>query len=415
MLRLPVLLGVLACAGCSSKRPPPVAEYVPPPEAGEAGVLAVPTGPPLDDAGLCGRIRIPIVVDRPNLYFVLDASGSMQGNMDKADPDGIIPKKYDAARLAIQSVLLAIGHRVNYGAALFPAVESDAGSSCAPGGEVFPTTAGDPVSVRISGKTGNVLQSLHDKLLSYAPSGGTPTAATLRALDSKILALPGKTYVFLLTDGAPNCDPFASCSAAGCSINIEGGCSPADPQLNCCDPRSGSGGSNLDCVDGDATVSAISDYAAKGVRTYVIGMPGTSFYASLLDRMALAGQTAQTTEPFYYPVDSTQKLTDDLARIGLSVSVSCRIDLSEPPPDPRLVNVYFDQSVVKRDPADGWTWTDGGDAGDGAVVVPPDSAEAGADAGALTHIEIVGEKCDELKRGDVLEVQVVAGCPSVVK
>jgi len=54
--------------------------------------------------------------------------------------------------------------------------------------------------------------------------------------------------------------------------------------------------------------------------------------------------------------------------------------------------------------------------GGDAAVAPLDSApEGGSDAGALTHIEIVGDKCAELKHGDVLEVQVVAGCPSVVK
>jgi hypothetical protein len=55
------------------------------------------------------------------------------------------------------------------------------------------------------------------------------------------------------------------------------------------------------------------------------------------------------------------------------------------------MNVYFDQDVVPFDEKNGWTWTD-----DGAI-------------------HIVGSSCQLLQTGNVLEVQAVAGCPSVTR
>jgi hypothetical protein len=102
-------------------------------------------------------------------------------------------------------------------------------------------------------------------------------------------------------------------------------------------------------------------------------------------------------------------LTKTLQEIALRVAIQCEVTLATPPPDPKLVNVYFDKRVVKQDAENGWTW---GGLDGGSVA----SSEGGLDAGSgPTRIEIVGEACDELKRGDVFELQVVAGCPSVLK
>lgn len=372
-----------------------------------------PPGPPPDDAGgYCGRLFVPIVVDRPNLYFVVDASGSMSGEMSVPNSNNVIPTRYDAAREAIREVLLKVGHRVSYGAALFPAADpTGSGPSCPAGEEIFPTQPGDDVSYRISGQVGPVLNSLLTRLRMRAPSGLTPTAATIRDLESKLVSLPGKTYVVLLTDGAPNCNATTPCSADACTINIEGGCDPARPALNCCDPSLGQG--YLYCTDADPTVAAVASLAKKKIPTYVIGMPGTLAYQNLLDDVAIAGGTARPSKPYYYPVSGTDDLTQALEDIGLKISVSCEVTLANSPPDPNLVNVYFDKRVVSRNPSNGWTWGSF-DAGPLGAEASSD-AEAGADGGKPARIDIVGEACDELKRGDVIELQVVAGCPTVVR
>ncbi|HEX2671907.1 MAG TPA: hypothetical protein VHM25_13585, partial [Polyangiaceae bacterium] len=73
------------------------------------------------------------------------------------------------------------------------------------------------------------------------------------------------------------------------------------------------------------------------------------------------------------------------------VAISCDLPLSETPEDPDLVNVYFDDQVVPKSDADGWKYLD------------------------ENTIQFVGATCDTLAAGDVLNVQVLSGCPSVVR
>jgi hypothetical protein len=383
----------LALTGCGAKRAPfangsstglgrdttPDAGYLhlvdPPPPAADAG-------------GLCGNQIIPVVLDRPNFYFVLDASGSMREQMDTAAANGLRLSRFQSAIDAIDALLQSVGHRVAYGAALFPAdVDPNTGPMCPAGAEVFPTTPGDPVSYAIAHKDGPILKDLIRTLERRIPSGLTPTAATLRSLAPKLSALPGTTYAFLLTDGAPNCDGAMTCDAAGCTVNIEGGCGgPTGP--NCCDPANGSQDQHW-CLDADPTVEAVAELATLGIETFVIGMPGTDAYATLLDRLAVAGGTARPAEPQYYPVTSATDLAATLQNIGLSIAIGCDVPLEQAPPEQHLVNVYFDQTTVPLDPKNGWTWTKDG------------------------SIRLVGDACTELKSGAVMQLQVVAGCPSV--
>jgi len=329
---------------------------------------------------------VPVLADLPNLYFIVDRSGSM------ADPlAGASYNKYQNARIAIGKVLRAIGHRVRYGAAVYPQSGGPI-EGCGAGKEVFPTQQGDPPAYAASGEDGPVLKALLGAL-NLSPSGGTPTSATIAALAPTLEALPGKTFVVLATDGAPNCNPSASCGADECSLNLEGW-TINDVQcvapVNCCDPKY-QAGSPLDCVDRQASVDEVTQLYQAGIPTYVIGMPGSEIYSNLLDEMAVAGGTARPTAPYYYSVTDSDTLTSAIKQIGIQVAIKCDVDLGEVPPDPSLVNVYLDSSLVQLDPADGWSWT------------------------GETSISINGAACDKLKSGDVLQLQVVAGCPTSVK
>jgi hypothetical protein len=370
------------------------------------------TGPPpppkADAGGLCGNQIVPVVVERPNFYFVLDASGSMSDTMTKPDDNGIFPVKYDAAKQAIADLLVKFGHRVSYGAALFPQqlppeldpninpnATIDPRNACLPGGEVFPTQPGDPFSYTLANQWGPVLSSLLDVLSSRAPSGLTPTAASLESVKKNILALKGKTIAFLLTDGAPNCNLTTGCSADACTVNIEGGC---PPDVNCCDSSVTPDG-YLWCFDSNPTIAAVTDLANAGVPTYIVGMPGTNgtadnpipAYEAFLDQLAIAGKTAQAGPHQYYPVEGTKDLIDTLVSAG-SRAISCDIKLTSTPPDTGLVNVYFDTTIVPFDAKNGWQWV-------------------GVDGGENT-VRVVGSWCDHLRGGDVDQVQVVSGCPS---
>lgn len=343
-------------------------------------------GPPAGDApGVCGNLVVPVPIERPNLYIVLDRSGSMLEELDGKT-------RHYAARIAISTMLAEIGHRVSYGAAVFPALDLFTG--CEPGEEVFATRPGDGPEWRDAGTYGPVHQLLMATLAEIQPNGGTPTAATLAALEPNLRALSGRTFVLLVTDGAPNCNGAASCGASECMLNLMGyqdgalSCPPAGP--NCCDPSVLFDGP-YNCVDRLATVSAVSSLAAAGIPTYVVGMPGTELYAAVLDQAAVAGGTARPAPPYYYPVSSSAELTETFRSIGTAVAVSCSVTLGEEPPDHGLVNVYFDTRRVLFDANDGWVWT------------------------SDRTLELRGEACEELKSGDVGQVQVVAGCPTEVR
>src|SRR5690606_2047801 len=104
---------------------------------------------------------------------------------------------------------------------------------------------------------------------------------------------PGKTFVVLLTDGAPNCNLSRSCTAKDCIPNLEGVAfsdgTTCNADFNCCAPD---WFPHL-CLDGDPTLDELTRLAEVDVSTYVIGLPGGNAYADLLNRMAIAGRTAR--------------------------------------------------------------------------------------------------------------------------
>lgn len=320
------------------------------------------TGPPPADAGgLCGNDIHQIVTDPPNVYFVLDASGSM-GELVSGGT------RYSVVQSAAGKIVKKLKLLIKAGAATFPGDES-----CAAGHEVF-APAFDQAT------------QFQSAIQNVAPSGGTPTAATLKALLPKLTALPGKTVVVLATDGGPNCNAAASCDVSGCMPNIEG-CSDkcCQQNTNCCAPN-GPGGPEM-CVDHDPAVAAVAALAAAGIRVFVIGIPGSQTYGKVLSDMALAGGAALTTYPFYYKVDDLGTLSAILSAAAGS-AIPCEFTLDAAPEVPDYTNVYFDQDVVKQDAANGWTWA------------------------SPTTITLHGAACNQLHSGDVGQVQIVSGCPT---
>jgi hypothetical protein len=358
-----------------------------PEEAGtpsEGGLVPFESGPPpADGAGYCGNQLIPVILERPNVYFIMDRSGSMEAMVDGWN-------RYTTARLAVADVLRAIGHRISYGAAVLPAFHNS--DYCATGEQVFAVTRGDPLSADRA-QSGPTLQAFLRLLGSYPPNGSTPVAATLVALTPTLLALPGRTVAILATDGGPNCNADARCNADRCIMNIERsyvGSELCAGSLNCCDPDKVRDGPRM-CVDEAATVAALDQLAQGGVSTYVVGLPGSDTYADVLNTFAEAGQTARQGLTRYYAAGDQLELTAALREILGEVAISCDVVLDARPPDRQHVNVYFDQHLVPQNAAHGWSWLD------------------------ERTLRLQGSRCDELKRGDVGQVQVLSGCVTVVE
>jgi hypothetical protein len=326
------------------------------------------------EGGVCDCTDQPLAVDPPTLYFVLDRSGSMGGVSPPATSG---PSKWDVVQTVLKDLAVGLGPRAKYAVAVFPDPKLD---DCNPGREVFPPIQGDAPP----GTEGLNELAIFSTLQKILPSGGTPTAATLQALTSRITSLPGKVYVIFATDGGPNCDANAVCDASMCTLNIESqpGCVPSGP--SCCDEQGGA----LACLDAQPSIDAVTAIAQAGVPVYVLGVPQSEPYAGLLDQLAIAGGTARGSEPQYYAVTDQGSFEMALSQVAAKITGTCTLTLDAPPPDARLVNVFFDAKPVPQAGADGWTL-------DGATVT------------------LLGASCQQVLTGGVLDVRVVAGCPTV--
>jgi hypothetical protein len=366
-------VGVLAAA-CGDKRPPVNSEVSGPPGPPPNATLQfdASTKPPacnIPQPTVCDCVDLPLLTDAPNLYFVLDKSGSMAEEA-----------KWTSVRSTVLAIVRSLGPRASFGVALFP---HPVLGGCHPGAEVLSTRRGDAPA----GSEGPTLKMLTSQT-NVSPGGGTPTGNTLRALKPRLASLAGRTYVILATDGGPNCNGLATCDYSMCMPNMEGapGCPLGGP--NCCTPQTYGAES---CLDRDNTVAAIAELAQAGIKTYVIGVPGSAPYASALDAMAQAGGAARAQAPFYYRVDSSDAaaLLTVLRQIAANIVASCTIPVGQIT-DPSLLNVYFDETIVAKDPQDGWT-IEG------------------------TTITLNGLACDRVLSGAVLDVRVIGGCPTVIK
>jgi hypothetical protein len=375
-------LGSLVPLACGSEAARGVAK--PGPRAGVGGSTgagggdlfdAGSNGPPSPDSSdNCGNQVHPIAIkDAPNLVFVLDSSGSM------ATPDGPGGQtRFTAVHKATVDLVRNLGTLVNVGAAVFPL-----GGECGTGAFVLDTTPGSPPDA--DGSDGQTTKAF-STATNHAPTGGTPTAATLTAITPTITALPGKTIVLLATDGGPNCNAGASCGKDKCMANLEGQC---DPSTNCCAKGVGSG--PVMCLDDVATVGAIDALHKAGVTVYVVGLATSSVYQGVLDAMAEAGGAPLAGEHKYFQVDDLgAQLVEALGAIA-GQFVSCDFELDKAPVEPDKTNVWLDQTLLAADPVNGWYWKT-----------------------KYTTLTLAGDACKAVKTGQVHQVQIVEGCPTQV-
>jgi hypothetical protein len=440
-------------AGCgSSRRPPPLGDTLV--ESG-TGIFVPPasSGPPMCNlaagGGGCECVDQSLLGTPPNLYFVLDRSASMSEN-----------GKWPTIVSVVTEMVVALGPRVNVGVAVFPSPRN-ASDGCGAGVEIVPLVGGDSPA----GTVGPVATAILNSLGRVGAAGGTPTAATLEALQPGLATLPGKTYVVLATDGGPNCNPTAACTASECEANIEGaaGCNPA---TNCC-MESTFG--PVACLDAAPTVQAVDAIARGGTPVYVVGVPGSAPYAALLDQLALSGGTARNptgTGPQYYDVRTADRSAFEAAlfQVAARVAGTCTLQLSQAPSNPGRVNVFLDEQPLPTgagcvlgddggvaDPGDaagdasgdavgdavGDAASDGDDSASASDDATPDapleaattSTDASVDLEAETAssppgcawtlrgptVTILGDACQWIMGGDVLDVRVVVGCPTVIR
>lgn len=356
----------------------------------------------VDTSAACGNDTVRLFQRKPNVYFVLDISGSMTSRLVRGDDS-----KIDAAKEALTTVAAEIGHRVQFGLTTFPGDEEPDLNDldpddpiplwgCSPGDEIFPLQAGDPLVCLNKRPNGPVLRDFKRQVEALQPHGGTPLSPTLVNLTPSVIGLEGSTAIVLLTDGSPNCNPRAECEAEQCSLNWVGTAldgTACDEGFNCCDPENVSdlladaGGY---CEDSNASASALERLSRAGVFTYVIGVLGDEDFDDSMNALAEAGGRPRSGDRAYYDVESLDELTDAVRTIGSAVAQNCEIELLDRPPAANELNVYFDGEVVPNDGAQGWTLN-------GEVVT------------------LHGDACHRVRGGEVTEVQLISGCETVIR
>ena len=347
----------------------------------DSGIQRLPDG-----AWVCGGEEIALTQLPARLVFVVDRSSSTLEPADRAhEPteaelgscadtnarpaSGIGYRTlWDDLGGAIAEVASARDDRVAFGLTVFPGPGAIEGAIS---GDAF-CTARPPLTLVVPaiGSADAIDSALRTPANAPLCAGGfTPTRAGLAAAASA-LGTSGDGVLVLATDGAPNCGagaPGCECTTASAFCGTLG---------------------TIGCLDDDATLATITELRARGVRTYVVGIPGTEAYAGVLSRMAEAGGTARTGELAYYRADDATALLAALGTIS-DREVSCRFALEAPPPDRMQVNVLLDDVPAPRD-AD-WVLADDG-----------------------RSIELVGDACDRLRAGTLARVQFVFGCPPLI-
>jgi hypothetical protein len=343
------------------------------------------------EGGGCGQTDLAAEPPAVSILLVVDKSSSMTGT-----PPGFSEDKWTALGAALGEALDTSQDKVAYGLDFYPF-----GDDRDPNATVemcdMPSSADILVPI---GAGASTVPLIVDALAEYEPAGGTPTAAALaRALEyftnGDGASIEGERYVLLATDGGPNCNSDLECEIDSCTLNMDGlNCGGQ----NCCDAMLDPQGPQS-CLDEDEAVAQVAALADAGVKTFVVGIPGTAAYGNTLDAMAVAGQSENPdAPPSYYRVDAaggTEGLAGVLTSITRGVIRSCRLQLTSTPEDPDyegLLNVEIDGATVPQMGDDGWEVD--------RSTSPP-------------TIVLKGATCEAMETRGAEQVSITYGCPTV--
>src|SRR5688572_9774865 len=174
-------------------------------------------------------------------------------------------------------------------------------------------------------------------------------------------------------------------------------------------------------VETQPIVDAVTAAAAQGIRTFVIGSPGSEVGSNgtdkrpWLSKAAIQGGTAlegcAEAGPTFCHMDMTQEedfssaLTEGLAAVAGQVVDTCSFVVPEPPEgqtlDPDTTNLIA-------------VW------GDGTATAFLRDGEGACDTGwnfneAMDQIELCPASCDQLKAGAGATVRLSFGCNNIIK
>ena len=263
----------------------------------------------------CGEDKV--VLDEPiapaSVLILMDRSGSMEGD------------NWVQTQAAVGKVLELHGATTHFGLLMFP----QKGSSCS-----LAALPDVPFAL-------NNGQPIVDKMADTGTGGNTPTGGALLAAHQIFNQTPtdGQKLVIVATDGSPNC--AMDCQACGCAFGCDFFCFNEDT-----------------CAEGEV-FDAVKALTSAGIKTYVVGIAGSSGAKAVLNKMADLGGTALPGDVKYYETTSGEGLAAALDSIAGSVA-SCNVKLQIPPGTAFLV-VEIDGQPAAHDTThvDGWDLLEG--------------------------------------------------------
>lgn len=306
----------------------------------------------------------------PVLQFLIDYSGSMDQT-----PMGQTLRKYESTRDALIQAFTDMPDGTGTGLIYYPNAASRQGN-CINRQQAVPLA---PLNAMVR-------QALITSLQGKMTQGATPThdAFVYAAETLAASTVPGAKHVVLVTDGSPT-------FSLGCV------------------------GNGMAAVDNGPLVQAVADAnTVQGIKTFVIGSPGSEDARGALSQMATQGGTAppgcSDTGPNYCHFDMTTA-PDLAAALNMAFAaitgsiITCNFTI--PPPSNGMMIDYTKVNV-------NFTSTAGSVTSIRKDAGPDDTCANGWNYAAnRTQIQLCDDTCNLVKADPNAKVDVVLGCTTI--
>jgi hypothetical protein len=338
------------------------------------------------------QVTIPFKVgvrsDKPDLFLVVDKSGSMDFGVEKAGcncPEGMCPPgcptRWTELQSAMGGFLINQGTVAHLGMVPFPNEEvgqcSGAQLSDIRSRGVELDTSSD-LDLAAMQQSADAIKARLDRIKPY---GGTPSAASLTSLlgyDRLTKDTAHPRYALLLTDGLPNCNSANDPQTTTCT------CTANKPT-----PTAACGPAGLNqCLDDTGTAEAIARLREANVKTIILGFGADTKSGLGPQTLELLGKTGgferechadsdcgagdscsvHTTSPcgkaitacarHFFQAGNAVELGAALEAIrnGIGCTDPCFYALGSRPSNPKLLAVRMDDRSIPRDQPDTWVY-----------------------------------------------------------
>ncbi len=303
----------------------------------------------------CASVDQPLNKLPPDILIVLDASGSMNQDVNNGDCGGSCGamSKWALLTPALNDVVMQTQGEVNWGLKMF----ADTDSTCG----VAPNTVAVQIATNNAGAIASQIANRTDATGQVTMGSRTPTRLAENAAVNYLNTVQSQNpkFILLATDGQPNCAASGSNSAD----------------------------------DTPGSVAAVTAAMAAGYPTFVVGISAPAGAANdALNMMAVAGGYPRAGSPQYYPVTSAAEFAAVLQTL-VTIAGTCVFPVPEPQnsdTDRNHIGVKVNGNEIPQDTThtNGWDYT----------------------SDAHTAVQIYGPNCDAIEAGNVQSVQVVFKC-----